>query len=126
MTLSRVDQWEIVVLIVFSAILLLVIAFAPFGPSYEPWHDPARELPADLSSVDGAYAEMVDGRPMLVRALVVYQDISTERGYDEQWIYDDGLGGAGADLGRPYRWTKDKTAAMPEIPDLLLEAMARK
>jgi hypothetical protein len=126
MILSRVDRWTIALALIMAAVLLVVAGLVPATRPAQ-WHDPARERPRDEEKVVGVYAVYPPAR--LVRRDVVYVYRLGETGEETYWLEAGEMDTAKIDFDKPYRWAYPEDAAkldMPEIPDLLLEAIARR
>jgi hypothetical protein len=126
MILSRVDRRTIALALIMSAVLLVVAGLVPATRPAQ-WSDPSKERPRDEAQVVGVYAVYPPAR--LVRRDVVYVYRLGETGEETYWLEAGEWDEAKLDLGTPYRWAYPEDSAkldMPEIPDLLLEAIARR
>jgi uncharacterized protein YjeT (DUF2065 family) len=126
MILSRVDRWAIALALIMAAVLLVVAGLVPATRPAQ-WRDPAKERPRDEEKVVGVYAVYPPAR--LVRRDVVYVYRLGETGEETYWLEAGEWDEAKLDLGKPYRWATTEDAArldLPEIPDLYLEAIARR
>jgi hypothetical protein len=126
MILSRVDRWTIALALIMAAVLLVVAGLVPATRTAQ-WRDPARERPQDEAQIVGVYAVYPPAR--LVRRDVVYVYRLGETGEETYWLEAGEMDTAKIDFDKPYRWAYPEDSAkldMPEIPDLLLEAIARR
>jgi len=114
--------WEVVSCVIVALAVIVALSYAPPVPELS-FRDPAIDLPGDLESVIGYYPMR---GPKLERVRVQFQAYPDGLEY---WIEDDGTGGAGEGMGRPYRWAYPEEAErmeLPEVPDLLLKAMVER
>jgi hypothetical protein len=84
------------------------------------WKDTANYRPLDGEHIIGLYPIAGEHQCALLARDIVYIVSVDGAKVVEYWLEYDIEGGATIDHGRPYRWDR-----LRDIPDLLLDAMAR-